>query len=231
MGGSALVLAADKLKEAIRQLAAGRLGCNSDAVTIDFVGCKALAKNGRSVGLSEVVPAGLTADATFASHKKTYSYGAHAAHVAVDPMTGRVQVLDYVAVDDVGRAINPMTVHGQALGSIVQGLGGTFLEHLVYDDDGQLLIGSLADYLLPTAADFPEIRVFTLELKPSPNNPLGAKGAGEGGLIPVGGVIANALSAALRSFNVQVRALPVGPSQVWQLIAEARAAAVATASA
>ena len=84
----------------------------------------------------------------------------------------------------------------------MQGLGGAFLEHFVYDADGQLLTGSLADYLLPTASDFPNIRAVALEDKPSPNNPLGAKGAGEGGIIPVGGVIANAVAAALASLGV-----------------------------
>ena len=79
----------------------------------------------------------------------------------------------------------------------MQGLGGAFLEHLVYDEDGQLLTGSLADYLMPTASDFPSIRSVALELKPTPHNPLGAKGAGEGGIIPVGGVVSNAVAAAL----------------------------------
>src|SRR5262245_48352428 len=98
------------------------------------------------------------------------SYGAHAAHVAVDPKTGHVELLDYVAVEDAGRIINPLTLHGQVVGTIVQGLGGAFLEHFVYDEDGQLLTGSLADYLLPTASDFPRIRAIALEEKPSPNN-------------------------------------------------------------
>ena len=142
-------------------------------------------------------PTAFPPKAAYASSKRTYSYGAHAAHVAVDPKTGHVEVIDYVAVEDVGRIVNPMTLHGQTLGAIVQGLGGVFLEHLVYDEDGQLLTGSLADYLMPTASDFPNIRVVALEQKPSPNNPLGAKGAGEGGIIPVGGVIANAVAAAL----------------------------------
>ncbi len=95
-----------------------------------------------------------SAEGTYASTKPTYTYGAPAAHVAVDPGTGHVEVLDYVAVDDVGRIINPMTLHGQVLGAIVQGFGGAFQEHFVYDDDGQLLAGSLADYLMPTASDF-----------------------------------------------------------------------------
>ena len=166
--------------------------------------------------------AGISADGTFSSTKRTYSYGAQAAHVAVDPKTGHVEVVDYVAVEDVGRIINPLTLHGQTIGAVVQGLGGALLEHLVYDDDGQLLTGSLADYLMPTASDFPAIRAFSLEDKPSPNNPLGAKGAGEGGIIPVGGVIGNAVAAALGSLGVEPRELPLSPPRVWQLIAAAR---------
>jgi aerobic carbon-monoxide dehydrogenase large subunit len=125
-----------------------------------------------------------------------------------------------VAVEDVGRIINPLTLHGQAVGAIVQGLGGAFLEHFVYDADGQLLTGSFADYLLPTAGDFPNIRAVALEEKPSPTNPLGAKGAGEGGIIPVGGVIANAVAAALGSLGVEPRELPLSPPRVWGLINE-----------
>jgi carbon-monoxide dehydrogenase large subunit len=104
------------------------------------------------------------------------------------------------------------------VGAVVQGLGGAFLEHFIYDEDGQLLTGSFADYLLPTASDFPNIRAVTLEEKPSPNNPLGAKGAGEGGVIPVGGVIANAVAAALSSLGVEPRELPLSPPRVWALI-------------
>ena len=89
---------------------------------------------------------------------KPFSYGTHAAHVAVDPRTGRVKLIDFIAIEDIGRVLNPLIAHGQALGAIVQGLGGTFMEHLRYDEDGQLLTASLADYLLPTAADFPAIR-------------------------------------------------------------------------
>ena len=165
---------------------------------------------------------GIAADGTYASNKRTYSYGAHAAHVAVDPKTGLVEVLDYVAVEDVGRIINPATLHGQAVGAIVQGLGGAFLEHLVYDEDGQLLTGSLADYLMPTASDYPSVRAVALELKPAPHNPLGAKGAGEGGVIPVGGVVANAVANALSAFAVEPRDLPLSPPRVWQLIHDAQ---------
>ena len=164
--------------------------------------------------------AGVSADGVFSSSKRTYSYGAHAAHVAVDPSTGEIEVLDYVAVEDVGRIINPATLHGQTLGAIMQGLGGTLLEHLIYDENGQLVTSTLADYLLPTADNFPSIRVFALEDHPAPHNPLGAKGAGEGGTIPVGGVIANAVAAALSRFDVQPNALPLTPPRVWRLIRE-----------
>jgi carbon-monoxide dehydrogenase large subunit len=159
-----------------------------------------------------------SAEGTFAGHKHTYSYGAAAAHVAVDPRTGHVQLVDYVMVEDIGRVINPLTATGQAIGAVVQGLGGTLLEHLQYDDNGQFLSASLADYLLPTAGDFPSIRAVITGDWPSPNNPLGAKGAGEGGIVPVGGVVANAVAAALAPLGVEPRELPLSPPIIWQLI-------------
>ena len=117
--------------------------------------------------------------------------------------------------------LDPLLAH-QTIGAVVQGLGGAPLEHLVYDADGQLLTGSLADYLMPTASDFPTIRCVMSEDYPSPINPLGAKGAGEGGIIAAGGVIANAVANALGSFGVDLRELPLTPSRVWQLIDNAR---------
>jgi carbon-monoxide dehydrogenase large subunit len=92
------------------------------------------------------------------------------------------------------------------------------MEHLVYDDQGQLLTGSLMDYLLPTASDFPNLRSVILEMKPSPINPLGAKGAGEGGIIAAGGVMANAVANALGSLGVEPRELPLSPPRVWELV-------------
>jgi aerobic carbon-monoxide dehydrogenase large subunit len=94
-------------------------------------------------------------------NRLTYTCGSAAAHVAVDP--GTVELLDCLVVEDVGRIVNPLTLHGQAIGGMVQGLGGAFLEHLVYDANGQLLSGNLADYLIPTATDFPKIRAIALE--------------------------------------------------------------------
>lgn len=218
MGGSAIVGAAAKLREAIRAAAAKRLGCATQDIALGED--SAVGPGGSSIAFKDF--AGLSEEHAFASSKRTYSYGAHAAHVTVDPKTGRVDVVDYVAVEDVGRIINPATLHGQTVGAIVQGLGGALLEHLVYDDNGQLLTGSLADYLLPTASDFTAIRAVALEEKPSPHNPLGAKGAGEGGIIPVGGVIANAVASALASLGIEPRELPLSPARVWQLIDRAK---------
>jgi aerobic carbon-monoxide dehydrogenase large subunit len=154
---------------------------------------------------------------------KPFSYGTHAAHVAVDPRTGCVRLIDFIAIEDIGRVLNPLIVHGQALGAIVQGLGGAFLEQLHYDGDGQLLTASFADYLLPTATDFPNIRGEFMELALAPGNPLGAKGAGEGGIVAVAAAVSNAVSAALSSLDVQVRSLPLSPPRIWQLIRDAQA--------
>ena len=222
MGGSAILLAAEKLNGMIRNAAAVKLGCELAAVVRDGDQVRA-EPTGRALPLAGLSDTPLEAEASFYNKKYTYAYGTQAAHVTVDAGTGHVQVVEYLSVEDVGRMINPLTLHGQAIGAIVQGLGGTFLEHLVYDENGQLLTGSFADYLLPTASDFPNIRSITLELKPSPTNPLGAKGAGEGGIIPVGGIVANAVANALSDLGVQPCELPLSPPRVWKLIQEARA--------
>jgi carbon-monoxide dehydrogenase large subunit len=205
------------LHDAIRATAAKRLGCEPSQVEI-VEGSEAIGPGGKSVSLKGLTNEGISAEGAFLNKKHTYTYGAHAAHVAVDPKLGHVALLDYVIVEDCGRAINPLTVHGQAIGSAVQGLGGAIMEHLVYDREGQLLTGSLADYLIPTASDFPTIRAIVLEDHPSPINPLGAKGAGEGGIIAAGGVMANAVADALTQFKVQPRALPLTPTYIWELV-------------
>ncbi len=219
MGGSAILLAARAFKEKLAAAAAARLGVAADAVEFGD-GFLMAARCGGGEKLPFADFAGVAAEATFRNQKRTYAYGAHAAEIAVDPGTGAVEVLDYVAVEDVGKIINPLTLHGQAIGAIVQGLGGALLEELVYDGEGQLLVGSFADYLLPTAEDVPPIHCVTLEAHPSPVNPLGAKGAGEGGIVPVGGVIANAVASALSSLGVEPRALPLSPQKLWALIEE-----------
>lgn len=221
MGGSAILLAAKEIKEKVRAAAATRLGCSASEVTIE-TGLSAR-YGAQTITLADLArndqgACALSVETSFANHHHTYAYGTTAAHVSVDPQTGHVALHEYVSVEDVGRIINPLTLNGQVVGAIVQGLGGTFLEHLAYDEHGQFLSGSLADYLLPGATDFANIRAVCLQEAPSPNNPLGAKGGGEGGIVPVGGVIANALAAALASFDVAPNALPLSPPRVWRMI-------------
>jgi carbon-monoxide dehydrogenase large subunit len=214
MGGSAVLDAANNVMAALADAAARRLGCDAGAIRREVD--KLVGPDGKTLALKEL--AGVTAEGVFLNKKHTYSYGAHAAHITVDAGIGRIEIVDYVVVQDVGRAINPLTVKGQMIGSLVQGLGGAVLEDLKYDEQGQFLTGSLADYLLPTASDFPNLRGFVLDDYPSPINPLGAKGAGEGGIIAAGGCIANAVANALQSFGVQPRALPLSPAAIWELV-------------
>jgi carbon-monoxide dehydrogenase large subunit len=221
MGGSAIVDAANNLLAALREKAAARFGVAAEAIRL--ADGAAFVEDARATTWTATwaeLAAGLSVDGVFASARATYTYGTACAHVAVDPRTGHVELLDYLVVDDVGRIVNPLTLHGQVIGGAVQGCGSTFGEHLVYDSEGQLLVASLADYLVPLATDFPNVRAISLEEYPSPNNPLGVKGAGEGGVIPVGGAIANAVADALREFGVEPRALPLSPPAVWRMIAE-----------
>jgi aerobic carbon-monoxide dehydrogenase large subunit len=218
MGGSALLDAVKNLHDTIRGEAAERWGCvpSEVSVTEDRVA----GPDGRSATFAAFP--GLSAEGIFLNKKHTYTYGSHAAHVTVDARTGEVAILDYLTVVDCGRIINPMTVRGQVIGSLVQGLGGAMLENLVYDEEGQLLTGTLADYLLPTASDFPNLRAIVTDEFPSPINPLGAKGAGEGGIIAAGGIMANAVANALGAFGVEPRELPLTPAKIWEMVEAGR---------
>jgi carbon-monoxide dehydrogenase large subunit len=213
VGGSAVLDTCGNLLAAIRSAATAHLGfVNEEIVIADGM----VSAGEKSVRLAEF--AGIAAEGTFATTIRTYSYGAHACHLTVDPRTGEVEILDYVAIEDVGRAINPHIVHGQAIGALVQGLGGVFLDQVLYDADAQILNASLAEYLVPLASDFPNIRAITLELRPSKTNPLGAKGAGEGGLVAVAATAANAVAAALAPLGVELRELPLSPAHLWKLV-------------
>src|SRR4051812_31886122 len=215
VGGCAVMDGCNNLLAAIRAAATQRLGFPNEEIEIAD---GAVTAGGKRASLAEF--AGLEVEGTFATTTRTYSYGAHSCHVAVDPRTGHVDILDYVAIEDVGVAINPHIVHGQALGALVQGLGGVFLDEIVYDRDGQILNASLADYLVPLATDFSNIRAITMELRRSKTNPLGAKGAGEGGMVAVAATVANAVAAALVSLDVEVRDLPLSPARLWGLVAK-----------
>ncbi len=220
MGGNAILAAAEKFKEAIRVAGAKALGCAVGDVRLD--GETLRGPEGKALALGELSTTPIEASGTFYNKKYTYSYGSACVHVAVDAGTGHVQVVDLVSIKDCGRMINPLTLKGQGIGSMVQGLGGAFLEEFVYDEQGQLLTGSFADYLLPSAGDFPKLNAIVIELKPSPTNPLGAKGAGEGEIVPIGGLLSNAVANALSSFGVEPMALPLSPPKVWAMIQKTR---------
>jgi CO/xanthine dehydrogenase Mo-binding subunit len=176
-------------------------------------------------GLPGIEP-GLNAEHFWDAPKMTYPYGTHAAMVEVDAETGGVKVLRYAVAYDVGRAVNPMIVDGQLVGALAQGLGGALFEELVYDDAGQLLTTSFMDYLLPTAMEMPEtIATRILEETPTPLNPLGVKGAGEGGSSGCGGAIANAVADALAPLGVSITSLPLSPARLAALIVPAQARA------
>jgi aerobic carbon-monoxide dehydrogenase large subunit len=223
VGGSAVAAAASALKTKLIALAAERTAL--DGATLECRGGDVFRRDHDGVVLTlaaATTEMPLEVVEKFTTTALTYTYGAHVAHVAVDPDTGATEVVSLVTVEDVGRAINPALVHGQALGSAVQGLGGAFIEELVYDEAGQLLTGTLADYALPSAADFPRIASITLQNAPSTSNPLGAKGAGEGGIVATGAAAANAVAAALAPTGAVVRELPLSPRNLADWMANAR---------
>jgi CO/xanthine dehydrogenase Mo-binding subunit len=143
----------------------------------------------------------------------TYANGMHAAVVETDPVTADIRILRYCVVHDCGPMINPMVVEGQVHGGVAQGVGGALYERMVYDESGQLLNASFMDFLMPYASEVPEIETDHLET-PSPLNPLGIKGAGEAGCIPVSAVIASAIEDAE---GFPITSMPISPPELWEL--------------
>jgi carbon-monoxide dehydrogenase large subunit len=156
---------------------------------------------------------GLEATGYYSPPASTWASGCHAAYVHVDPKTFRLEILKYVVVHDCGRVINPLVVEGQIEGGVAQGIGGAFYERLAYDDEGQLRNASFMEFLMPYATEIPPIEIDHIET-PSPLNPLGVKGAGEAGVIPVGAVIASAVEEAL---GVPITEMPLSPLKLFEL--------------
>jgi aerobic carbon-monoxide dehydrogenase large subunit len=170
-------------------------------------------------------PAELEAAAIYRPGTVTWAAGAHAAVVSVDVRSGFVTLLRFIVTHDCGRMINPQIVEGQIMGGVMQGVGSILYEQIVYDDGGQLTTGSFMDYTLPTAAEAPEFRISHVNV-PSPLNPLGLKGLGEGGAIASPAAVANAVEDALEEFGVVIRQGPLTPPRVRALIDEALCAPV-----
>ena len=156
---------------------------------------------------------GLEATGFFSPTGSTWAAGCHAAYVRVDPKTFRLEILKYVVVHDCGRVINPLVLQGQIEGGVAQGIGGAFYERLAYDSDGQLRNASFMEFLVPYATEIPAIEIDHIET-PSPLNPLGVKGAGEAGVIPVGAVIASAIDEAL---GIPITEMPLSPLKLFEL--------------
>lgn len=159
---------------------------------------------------------------TFNVDHMTYPYGVHAAEVEIDAETGKVNIQKYHIAYDLGRAVNPLLVHGQLVGGMAQGLGGTFYEELQYDDIGQLVSGTFMDYMIPSAMEVPQVDIDILENSPSAYNPLGVKGAGEGGTVAVAPALANAIMNALDGYPIHITSLPIRPETIRNAIKRGR---------
>jgi carbon-monoxide dehydrogenase large subunit len=160
---------------------------------------------------------GLEATNYFGPDRGATASGAHAMIVEVDPETMMIEIKDFAVIHDCGRVINPLIVEGQVHGGVAQGIGDSFYEKLEYDEYGQLLNGSFMDFLIPTSLDVPSVKVGHEET-PSPLNPLGIKGAGEAGAIPVGALFAQALEDALQIEGLEILEIPLSPSKLWELV-------------
>jgi CO/xanthine dehydrogenase Mo-binding subunit len=164
---------------------------------------------------------GLEATDYFGPERGATASGVHAMIVEVDPETMMVDIQRYVVVHDCGRVINPMILEGQIQGGVAQGIGNAFYERLHFDENGQLLNASFMDYLLPTSDTVPRIETDHVET-PSPLNPLGIKGAGEAGAIPVGPLFAQAIEDAFHDVKLEIREIPLSPSRLFELVLAAR---------
>jgi carbon-monoxide dehydrogenase large subunit/6-hydroxypseudooxynicotine dehydrogenase subunit gamma len=230
MTGNATAVAALKVRSKALEMAAQLLQSDAAALTV-VDGCVVRTDgSGASITLGEIAahlgPAsptrgghapGLVADGWFTTTHMTYPYGVQIAVVTADPGTGAVRVDKMLIAFDIGRAVNPMLVHGQLVGGWAQGLGGALYEEFRYDERGQPLAVTLADYLIPTAREVPDVDVLLTEDAPAPGNPLGIKGAGEGGIAGAGAAIASAVDDALGGRGLITR-LPITPQVVKAII-------------
>ena len=234
VSGAAVAIATRKIKEKSKALAAHLLEAATE--DIEYEGGKFFVRGSpdqhktiQDIALManvawdmpEGMDPGLEASAFYDPPNFTYPFGAHIAVVEVDPQTGHVDLQQYYAVDDCGVQINPMIVEGQVHGGVVQGVGPALWEGAVYDDDGQLLSGSMLDYALPRADLLPEIDVRS-NTTPSPHHPLGVKGIGEAGTIASTPAVYNAVMDALRPLGVTGVDMPLTPEKVWRAINESQ---------
>jgi carbon-monoxide dehydrogenase large subunit len=232
--GSSVKIAAQAVAAKARKLASHMLEAAEDDLEIvdgevRVVGAPQLAvklgdlarvlKGAPGYGFPKDIDPGLEASATFRVDQLAYSNACHVVEVEVDIETGQVVILRYIALQDAGRRINPMIVEGQVHGGIAHGIGNAMFEWMGYDDAGQPVTTTFADYLLPTATELPQFETLYKE-SPSPHNPLGVKGVGEVGVIPAAAAVISAIEDALSPFNVRIAQMPVPPHKLVELIAQ-----------
>jgi carbon-monoxide dehydrogenase large subunit len=220
--------ASERLREKTFAIAANLLECAAADLELRHGGVGVVGVPGAMVSLAKLahaarpgwdhgrpqgIDAGLEETHYWEPPTVTWSYAAHVAIVEVDPEIGRVTIEKYAIAHDCGIVVNPLLVEGQIAGGTAQGLGGILFEDIAYDAEGQLLAGSLADYMVPTACDVPEM-VMIHQHSPSPLNPLGVKGVGEGGAVAPPAAIANAIADALAPFGAEFNATPIKPEQI-----------------
>jgi aerobic carbon-monoxide dehydrogenase large subunit len=232
VGGVALYYAAERIAEKAKKIAAHRMGVDESQVDHDagtFTGPESsltLKEIALSAWTAHDLPDGMEPglEATYVYDPPNFSWpaGAHVAVVEVDTDTGAVELRRYVAVDDVGKMINPLIVEGQIHGGIAQGVAQALYEEAVYDDGGNLLTGTMATYLVPSAAEFPVWELGHTET-PSPTNPLGVKGVGETGAIASPAAVMNAVVDALAPDGITDISMPATPERVWRALEEVRA--------
>jgi len=230
VGGSAMMKAMDKIIAKGKRIAAHLMEASVDDIEFDrgtfrvagtdktksLVDISVAAYVPHNYPIEELEP-GLEETAFYDPKNFTYPAGCHIAEVEIDPETGKVAVVNFTAVDDVGRVINPMIVEGQVQGGVAQGIGQALLEACVYDAGGQLLSGSMMDYCMPRADDLPPVGVAT-HTTLCTHNPLGVKGCGEVGAIGSPPAVINAVVDALRDYGVRSLDMPATPAKIWQII-------------
>jgi CO/xanthine dehydrogenase Mo-binding subunit len=215
------MIAAAEVRTRLFELAADELEAAPEDLTVTDGGVMVQGSPSKVVPWSRIVELNggdVVEEGRFRCDLLGYPYGIHLSAVEVDTDTGELRIERYGVAYDIGRCINPMLIEGQIVGGAAQGLGGAVLEEFVYDTNGQPLAASFMDYLMPTAHEMPRVETLVTEDAPSPLNPLGVKGAGEGGTAAVGATLANAVSDAL---GVEVTQLPLSPDRINDAIAGA----------
>jgi len=233
--GTATYGATQRVKEKAAKIAAHLLEASADDIVLADGGAHVAGSPDKRVEWADIAKAayqshtlpegmesGLEAESVFSPGNATWPFGTHLAMVEVDPETGDVEILEYHAVDDCGHVVNPMIVTGQVHGGIAQGIGQAVFEDAIYDDEGNMLTGSLLDYLLPTATDLPAFDLHRT-VTPTDVNPMGVKGIGEAGTIGSAHTMVNAVVDALTPLGVKHIDMPVRPKRVWAAMQEARA--------